>query len=148
MVKPLAAIAAVLLLAGTAAAEEPPSWAYAIASEVMSPFCPGRTLAECPSSSAESLRMWIIVQAAAGRTRDDVEAELYERYGDQIRSTPKVEGVGIAAYVIPIVAFLAGGALLAWFLRRTTLAAAQEPRLPVEPLDPELERLLDEELSR
>ena len=59
-----------------------------------------------------------------------------------------VEGLGIASYVIPIVAFLAGGGLLAWFLRRATRDAAEEPRLPQEPLDPELERLLDEELSR
>ncbi len=134
------------LLLGAAAVAEPEGWAYDLSGELMSPFCPGRTLSECPSPQANSLRMWLIVQEAAGRNRAEVEAELYERYGDAILAAPRAEGFGIAAYLIPVVAFMAGGALLALFLRRQTRAPA--PVAAAGPVDAELERLVDEELRR
>jgi cytochrome c-type biogenesis protein CcmH/NrfF len=105
-------------------------------------------LAECTSSHAGSLKLWILVQASAGRGEDDVREELYERYGDQIRPTPKAEGIGIAAYVMPVVVFLAGGALVTWFLRRATRTPVGPPATAPEPLDPERDRQLDEVLSR
>lgn len=129
-----------------AAASDAPEWAHQLPNELMSPFCPGVTLAECTSSHASSLKMWIVVQAAAGRSEEDIREELYERYGDQIRPTPKAEGIGIAAYVIPVVVFLAGGGLVTWFLRRSTRSArVQVP--PTLPLDPDVERKLDELLA-
>ena len=135
--------------AATPASEDPATrWAYDLANDVMSPFCPGRSLADCPSPDAASLRMWIVVQAAAGRTRADVEEELYARYGEMIRSAPKAEGFGTAAYLIPIAVFAAGGALVVWFLRRATRRAAAQPAPSAAPLDPEVERRLDEVLSR
>jgi len=123
-----------------------PSWAYDLPNDLLSPFCPGRTLADCPSPDAASLRMWILVQAAAGRTRDDVEQELYQRYGEVIRSAPKAEGFGAAAYWIPAAVFAGGGALVGWFLRRATRRGAADGP-PVRPLDPEVERKLDELLG-
>jgi len=130
-----------------------PSWAYELASELMSPFCPGRTLADCPSPNAASIRMWIVVQAAAGRTRDDVEQELFDRYGDVIRSAPRAEGLGLTAYIVPAAAFVAGGLLVAFVLRRLTRRGSappptSEPAAAPRPVDPELERLVDEELAR
>jgi cytochrome c-type biogenesis protein CcmH/NrfF len=115
----------------------------------MSPFCPGRTLADCPSGEAESLRLWIVVQEAAGRSRDDVVAELVGRYGEVVLSAPRARGIGLAAYAIPGLAFLAGAALVAVFLRRHTRAAALAPGPPppAAPLDPELELRLDRELG-
>jgi cytochrome c-type biogenesis protein CcmH/NrfF len=83
-------------LAGAAAAEEAraPSagasarWGHSLASDLMSPFCPGRILADCPSPDAATLRAWILVQEAAGRSREEVETELLGRYGEQLLSRP------------------------------------------------------------
>jgi cytochrome c-type biogenesis protein CcmH/NrfF len=94
------------------------------------------------------MRMWIVVQAAAGRTRADVEDVLYARYGDAVRSAPKAEGFGTAAYVIPVAVFVVGGGLVGWFLRRSTRRARSRPAAPVRELDPEVERKLDELLGR
>jgi cytochrome c-type biogenesis protein CcmH/NrfF len=129
------------------AANDAPStrWAYDLANDLMSPFCPGRSLADCPSPDAASLRMWIVVQAAGGRTRADVEKELYARYGEVIRAKPKVEGFGAGAYLIPIGVFVAGGGLVGWFLHRATRRAP--PEEPVRGLDPEVERKIDELLG-
>lgn len=156
MVRWIAAWALLLglaLAAPAAAEEEPPDWGYALAHDLMSPYCPGRTLAECPSPQADTLRLWILVQAAAGRSEAEVRAELYERFGEVLRAAPKAEGVGLAAYAVPAGAVVAGGLLLLWFLRRQTARPDDEAPRAAAPaagpaLDPELERRIDEDLAR
>jgi cytochrome c-type biogenesis protein CcmH len=126
----------------------PGGFGHELAADLMSPFCPGRALADCPSPDAATLRAWILVQEAAGRSREDVEAELLERYGEQILSAPRARGFGITAYAIPIGVFVGGGGLVWLFLRRQTREARAEPRVRAASLSPELERLVDEELGR
>ena len=144
-----AALLLVLFAAPISADENAPapSWVYEMANDLMSPFCPGRSLADCPSPDAASLRMWIAVQAAAGRTRADIEEELYAKYGESMRGAPKAEGIGLAAYWIPAVVFTGGGALVTWFLYRATRRGARA-EVPGTGLDPEVERKLDEMLGR
>jgi cytochrome c-type biogenesis protein CcmH/NrfF len=137
-------------LAGSApAAEEAPRWPYELAGELMSPFCPGATLAECTSQDAQTLRMWMVVQAAAGRSREEVEAELLARYGESMLAAPRPRGMGLAAYAIPVVAFMAGGGLLSLFLRRSTARVSAQPApAGPAPLDAELARRVEEDLAR
>ncbi len=143
-----------LSLSAAPASAQPAGWAYDLARDMMSPFCPGRTLADCPSPQADTLKMWIVVQESAGRTRQDVEDALYERYGDVILAAPRAEGIGIAAYAIPVVAFLGGGGLIVWLLRRLTAQSGEnsEAKLAVVPgtraPDAELERIVEDELAR
>ncbi len=148
-----------LLLLLTAALWVPPpaargaeteGWAYGLANELMSPYCPGRTLAECPSQQAQTLRMWLITQEAAGRSQDEVMADLLERFGEEILAAPRPEGFGLAAYVIPVVLFVLGGLLVVVFIRRQTLRApdAEAADDAEGPLDPELERMVEEDLAR
>ncbi len=137
-----------LALPATAEPAELEGWAYELSHDIMSPFCPGRSLADCPSPQAESLRAWIVIQEATGRSRDDVEAELLERYGDVIRSAPRAEGIGLTAYAIPVLAFVVGGGVVAVFLRRNTRAGPASPGPIAEAPDPELARLVDEDLER
>ncbi|MDH3521019.1 MAG: cytochrome c-type biogenesis protein CcmH [Myxococcales bacterium] len=143
-------LTALLLLASSAAvaADDPEGWAYQIAKELMSPFCPGRTLADCPSSHAETLRTWIIVQEAAGRSRADVEEELYERYGEVMRPAPRAEGLGLAAYLAPSLMFLFGGGVVAVYLRLNRRKTDAPRAEAAGARDPELERIIDEELAR
>jgi cytochrome c-type biogenesis protein CcmH/NrfF len=149
----LAALLGLLLLcaavpAAPAGAQdaEPEGWAYDMANELMSPFCPGRTLADCPSQQAKSLTMWIVVQEAAGRSEDEVREELYARYGEVMRPAPEARGIGLSAYAIPAAVFLGGGLLIVFFLRRQTRAAEKASPAP-RVRDPELERIVDEELA-
>jgi len=140
-------------LAESTETAETESWAYGFFNEVMSPFCPGRTLSACTSGQADTLRMWILVQEAAGRSQEDVHAELVAKYGDVVLSAPRPEGFGVTAYVLPALFFLGGGLIVAVYLKRqtriapeATLAAAQAAS--TAPLDTEIERLIDEELTR
>lgn len=144
----LLAFALAALAGGAPRAQAAEGWAYDLMNELMSPYCPGRPLADCPSGQAQTLRMWLIVQEAAGRSRDEVEAEVVARYGQSVLGAPKAEGIGLTAYVMPALAFIAGGGLLFWFLRRQTRSPRPAPAfVPGAPLDPELERLVDEQLA-
>jgi cytochrome c-type biogenesis protein CcmH/NrfF len=149
----LAAISAALLFGASAAtatdgeaAAEPEGWAYKVSHDLMSPFCPGRTLSACPSPKADELRRWLIDQEASGRSREDVEAELFENYGNVLLSAPLAEGFGLTAYVFPVIAFLAGGVVVVVFLRRQTRVTATPAPSSHAP-DPELERAIDQELA-
>ncbi len=82
----LAAAAMLLAMASASFAEE--SWGYALGHDLMSPFCPGRTLATCPSPNAAELVQWIVMQEAAGLTREQVIEMLIERFGEQIHLYP------------------------------------------------------------
>jgi cytochrome c-type biogenesis protein CcmH/NrfF len=142
------ALAAEPTAAGPAAAGEAgPSWSGELIDELMSPYCPGRTLRTCPSSQAGELIAWIEAQEAQGRDRDEVYRQLISEFGEEIRQAPQARGFGAAAYVVPVLAFLAGGALVAAFLRRQGGGASESRPTPAA-LDPELERLVDEELGR
>ncbi len=140
----------VLTFAGATSAADEAGWSYELGTQLMSPYCPGRTLVDCPSAQAAELRAWIEGQEAQGRTRQEVEEQLYARFGDVVRQAPDPRGFGLAAYLIPAAALLAGGALVVVFLRRQTRAAervAETESARVGPVDPELERLLDQELE-
>ena len=145
----LVVFALYLGLSLAAAGADPEGWAYTVSNDLMSPFCPGRTLAECPSPQADELRLWIIVQEAAGRSQADVEEELYARFGEVLRSAPEVRGIGIAAYALPIAVFVGGGLLVAGVLRRITtkpvVVAEVAPSAAAISTDSEFERLIDEE---
>jgi len=123
---------ALALGAGGARADEgggAASWGYGLANELMSPYCPGRTLNDCPSGQALELKSWILAQESAGRSQAEVEADLYARYGDVILQAPKATGFGLAAYVLPVLAVAAGAALVVVFLRRQGARAARATAL-------------------
>ena len=152
-----------VLGAHAALAQSAPATSGAAASEdgytmelwtgLMSPFCPGRLLIDCPSGQAEALRQRIAQEEAAGRSRDDVVAGIYDEYGEIIWQAPRAVGFGWAAYVIPGVAGLVGVAVVLNFLRRQRRAIARaQPRKtatprPPTPLDPEVERRIDAEMN-
>ena len=78
-------LALVALIAGAAQARD---WGYDLGDELMSPFCPGRSLATCPSPNAAELVQWIVTQEAAGVTREQVIEILIERFGEEILGAP------------------------------------------------------------
>ncbi len=55
-----------------------------LSGELMSPFCPGRTIASCPSSQARKLEERILADAKQGKTREEIEQTLVADYGTEI----------------------------------------------------------------
>ena len=50
--------------------------------DLMSPYCPGRTIATCPSPQARKLEAHIYDQAQQGKSRAEIETALAERFPD------------------------------------------------------------------
>lgn len=106
-------------------ARSTPSWAYDLAGDLMSPFCPGRTVASCPSPQATELIQWIAMQEAAGATREEVVAMLVAKHGEEILGAPPAKGITLWAYVFPVLGFVAFGGIAVLVLRRIVSPAAR-----------------------
>ncbi|MGH2721471.1 MAG: cytochrome c-type biogenesis protein [Actinomycetota bacterium] len=123
---------------------------HAVEARVMSSWCPGLTLAECPSAQAGDLRREIAGKVAAGWTNERIDAWLVANYGEGILGRPR----GMAAFLVPAAAILAGGVVVALVLRRRRPRGADPT--PAEPVPPPQEpgagtvyrERLDEELRR
>ena len=148
---PRAALAILLLAfaAVPAAGEDSdsPGWSAELAKQVMSPFCPGLALSECPSPQADQLRQWIIAQEQAGAGRAETEQRLYEVWGDQLRHSPRAQGIGILAYAVPGAAILLGGAIALGFLRRQSRRGGRSAAAAPAPDDSELAAMVDREIG-
>lgn len=139
-------VSVLLAFASAASAASDGGYSSELESELMSPYCPGRSLIECPSPQATELRLWIQAQEKAGVARGDVEARLFEQFGDQLLHAPRAEGWGLWAYLVPGLAMLAGGVLVLGFLRRPAGALAAAPASAAS-VDPELAREIERELG-
>jgi cytochrome c-type biogenesis protein CcmH/NrfF len=112
---------------------------------VMSPFCPGLTLADCPSPAAFELRKSLSARLARGESRDAVVGELVTQYGPQILADPSDTPIGRVVWGVPIAASLLaalGVVLRRWGHTRLTEAAAAPA-----PATRDLTMRLDEELA-
>ncbi|MFO0689001.1 MAG: cytochrome c-type biogenesis protein CcmH [Myxococcota bacterium] len=96
----------------------------------MSPFCPGRTLASCPSPQAGELIQWIATQGGGGRLRDEVIAILVERHGEEILGAPPAKGITLWAYVFPVLGFVVFGGVAALVLSRIVAAKGGSAAAP------------------
>jgi cytochrome c-type biogenesis protein CcmH/NrfF len=103
---------------------------------------------------AERMRAFIRERIAAGDSRSEIDDALVADFGEEVLAAPPKEGFNLLAWVLPLL----GGALaigaLAFALVRWS-RTRPEPELPEPasanggpPLDPELERKVDEELAR
>ena len=106
-----------VLLALPAHAQSPEELANDISNKVMSPYCPGVTLHDCPSQKALDLRDDIESYARNGMTEAEIMNRLEADFGPGIRAEPSSDGAGILAWVLPSIALLIGGGL-AWTLVR------------------------------
>lgn len=121
-----------------------------ISEEVYSPYCPGKTLAMCPSAGAAEVRRDIQTMAAAGMDKEAIKEAVITKYGEQFRLTPPGASDDLMLGVIIGVGFLL--AIFAiWFFTRgrtddavpTADAAASDPA-PGDDLSAEERAYLDE----
>jgi cytochrome c-type biogenesis protein CcmH len=152
-VRRVAVLVAFFALAAPAAASERHPTLAELEDQLMCPVCAGETLAQSDVPAAQRLKVRIQHLIAEGRTRSEIKRELVADYGTRILAAPPRHGFDLLAWVLPLVGIFAGAgvlALLAWRWTRTREEPA--PLGPASmngrPLDPELEKRLDEELAR
>ena len=107
--------------------------------DLMSPFCPGRTLADCSSPDAAAVREEIRDALKQGDSPEQIRSRIEGRFGDHVVGVPRQ----LLGWLIPILALVAGAAALLWILRR----AVSRPAPPTRTLSPEVEARLARELD-
>ena len=149
----LVAVAAALALAApAAAAEERPTLAD-LEDEIVCPTC-RTTLDQSAAPIAERMRRVIRARIAAGDSKAEIKAKLVRDFGPGVvQPAPPREGFGLLAWLLPALGVAAAAAALGfaawrWSRRDNAPAVAGPSPNGARPLDPELERRLDEELAR
>jgi cytochrome c-type biogenesis protein CcmH len=116
----LAIILATFLLTASGAAQAAPAQRtslHAVESEVMCVSC-GVPLAIAESPQADAERHEITRLIKQGKTKPEILDSLVANYGDRVLASPKEEGFGLAAYLVPIAIVLAMLIALAVYLPR------------------------------
>ncbi|HEY6149286.1 MAG TPA: cytochrome c-type biogenesis protein CcmH [Gaiellaceae bacterium] len=146
--------AAALALAAPALASEHHPTLNELENQLMCPVCQGETLAQSDTAAAAQIKRHIQQRIRQGWTRSQIKRELTAEYGTRILAAPPRQGWNLLAWVLPLVGILGGAAVigfLAWGWSRKREEPEHVPgpaSLNGRPLDPELERRLDEELAR
>ena len=145
--------AAALLLAPAAGASEQHPTLNELENEVMCPVC-GTTLAQSDSPAAHVIERDISARIAKGWTKSQIKDSLVKDYGEAILASPPKRGFNLLAWLLPLVgigvaATVLGLAAWGWSRSRPEPETLTAPsRNGQGPIDPELDRRVDEELAR
>ena len=137
-------LAAGVLLIGGSALAAPPN-AADLEAELVCPVCE-TTLDQSNAPVAQRMKAFIRVRIAAGDTEREIKDALVDEFGPAVLATPRKSGFGLLAWLLPLVALVAGAIAVGLLIRSWSRRRA--PPDDAQPLDPQLERLVDEELAR
>jgi len=144
----LAALSLALVALGAGArigaAAAPPN-AADLESELVCPVCE-TTLDQSNAPVAERMKAYIRTRIAEGATGQQIKDELVAEFGPGVLARPPKGGFGLLAWLLPLAAILVGGVAVALLVRSWSSRGPNEP--PEPPLDPVLDRRVDDELAR
>ena len=116
---------------------------------IMCPQCAGQSLDQSNSPIARTMRQTIREQLRGGASDDEIIDLLATAYGEEILASPPTRGFSLAAWAVPPIALLLGGAAVAVAVR----SLRRRPDAPGEPtatgdsgLEPYLD-IVDRELA-
>jgi len=121
--------------------------------QLMCPTCK-TPLDQSDAPAANRIRQFVLRRIAAGDNDCQIRDSLAAQFGPEVLAAPPTRGCGLLAWLLPLGGLLGGAAVIGFFAWRWSRArepeqagAAPEQNGRV-PLEPELERRLDEELAR
>jgi len=149
----VALVSTALLLAPAALASERHPTLNELENEVMCPVC-NTTLAESNSDAAKAIEREIQDKIRAGWTKSRIKDFLVQQYGESILAAPPKHGFNLLAWVLPLAGIGVAALILGFAAWGWTRGRAEPEPLALQssnghgPIDPELDRRVDEELSR
>jgi cytochrome c-type biogenesis protein CcmH len=122
----------------------------AVAKQLYCPVCENIPLDVCPTQACAQWRALIREQLSQGWTENEIKDYFAVQYGDRVLAAPPARGLNWIVYVIPPLAFIAGGYILfratrSW--RQVQVDAAEQNQSRDEPDDEYVARI-EEELSK
>jgi len=153
-VRLIVVLAAGLALAAPALASERHPTLVDLENQLMCPVCAGETLAQSDSLPAQRIKAHLQQRIRQGWTRSQIINEEVDIWSPRILAAPPRHGFDLLAWVLPLAGILGAAGVvgvLAWQWSRRREEPEHVPgavSLNGRPLDPELERRLDEELAR
>jgi cytochrome c-type biogenesis protein CcmH len=90
----------------------------AIAHELIAPCCWSQTADVHRSEAAQEIRNQIRSALQKGHNQDQIIAAFVESYGERILAKPTATGFNLIVWILPAVAFAAGGFIVWRYLRR------------------------------
>jgi len=114
------------------------------------PVCQGLSVADSPSSMARNMKAEVREKLAAGYDQEQILASFERSYGEFVRLDPPMRGVNWLVWLAPLAGLAAGGAAVAWALKRSSRnagaaeatgpasAASDLPSRDTLPADPRL----------
>jgi cytochrome c-type biogenesis protein CcmH len=115
--------------------------------EVMCPTCK-TTLDQSTAPIADRIRQFISARIAAGDTKSEIKRQLVDQFGPAVLAEPSKHGFNLLAWVLPLVGIGLGAAALGVLAWRWTRGREPVAAVAGTPLEPELERRVDDELAR
>lgn len=99
----------------------------AVARELYCPLCNGVRLDTCDLQACIQMRQVISDKLAAGVPKEQIKQEFVAEYGPKVLGEPPKSGLDLLAWIVPIVAIVAGAAWLLITARRWTRQPAAAP---------------------
>ena len=128
----LGVVLVVALIVGSGVLSSPPPTAAeratAIESALRCPSCEDLSVAESSASTAVTVRATVTQLIAEGRTDQQIESYLVDRYGSSIVLDPPARGWSLLVWLLPLLGGLAALAVLVGvFIRRRTVTDTDSP---------------------
>jgi cytochrome c-type biogenesis protein CcmH len=142
----LATIAALCTLVVAGGAWAAPPNAADLEAELVCPVCE-TTLDQSTAPVAERMKTFIRVRIAAGDSEQEIKDALVAQFGSEVLAEPPGGGFGLLAWLLPLAGLVGGAIAIGLLIRRWSRRGPPEGQSE-EKLDPELERLVDDELAR
>ena len=120
---------------------------YELYQQVFSPFCPGRSLNDCPSAKAGELKAQMRAQLEQGVPPEVILEGVFQSFGEKYRAIPPYAGFGKLVWWVPIGFFVIGAALVLLASRRRSGGSDVKSTDRVTPTDPLIQAEIDRELS-
>lgn len=153
--KTLAVAVLALVLAAPAFAGSDCATPADLEDEIVCPTCAPQTLDQSNSAIALRMKRFIAERSAACDTKDEIKAKLVAQFGERVLAAPPREGFNLLAWVLPLLGLAVAAAALGFAAWRWSSGRAPAGGASVGPsangrgpIEPELERRLDEELAR
>ncbi|HET8984119.1 MAG TPA: cytochrome c-type biogenesis protein [Trueperaceae bacterium] len=128
---------AAVVMCGFAVAQdvELQSRVFEIARQLRCPVCVSESVADSNAQLAQQMRQLIQQQLEEGRSEAQIFSYFTNRYGDWIMLDPPKRGIHLVVWVLPVIAGLAGLAVVALLVRRWMATARQPIEVGQDSLD-------------